>query len=186
MHKTLPAMGGQVAHLVGQLGDKKIALLTLVKCKVGQKVGSGMKVFWVSKHLAFGSALRSWQDVRRLHGVGLTHVINLRSSRRYRAKLRSFHRLWLPFPDDKEPRPAGFYREALRFYERAIEESGSKIFVMCHRGICRSASLTYFLLRASGFTHTRAKRVVLRVRPCAIICRAYRECGEEFLSRSRK
>ena len=147
-----------------------------------------MKVFWVSERLAFGSALTSWQDVRRLHAIGLTHVINLRSSRRYRTKLRSFHRLWLPFPDDKEPRPARFYRDALRFYKRAMRGGDFKIFVMCHRGICRSASLAYFLLRASGFSHTRAESVVLRVRPCAIICQAYRECGEEFLTghRARK
>jgi protein-tyrosine phosphatase len=144
-----------------------------------------MKVFWVSRRLAFGSAISTWEHVRGLHEMGLTHVINLRSSRRYRTKLRSFHGLWLPFPDDKEPRPAWFYRDALRFYKWAIDGSDSKVFVMCHRGICRSASLTYFLLRASGFTHSRAESVVLRVRPCAIICRAYRECGENFLALHR-
>jgi protein-tyrosine phosphatase len=142
-----------------------------------------MKVFWVSERLAFGSAISSWQDVRRLHEMGLTHVINLRASKRYRNKLRSFYRLWLPFPDDKEPRPDWFYRKALRFYERAMEGTDSKVFVMCHHGICRSASLTYFLLRASGFSRVRARGVVVRVRPCAIICRSYMECGEAFLSR---
>lgn len=145
-----------------------------------------MKVFWVSDRLAFGSALCTWQDVRRLHAMGFTHVVNLRSSRRYRNKLRSFDRLWLPFPDDKEPRPARFYRDALRFYKRAIEKDDAKLYVMCHHGICRSASLTYFLLRVSGFTGARAEKVVLRVRPCAVICEAYRECGEAFLLRSRK
>ena len=147
-----------------------------------------MRVFWVSERLAFGSAFSSWQDVRQLHALGLTHVINLRSSRRYRMKLRSFHSLWLPFPDDKEPRPARFYRDALRFYKRAMQGDDFKIFVMCHRGICRSASLAYFLLRASGFSHTRAESTILRVRSCAIICRAYRECGEDFLvgQRARK
>jgi hypothetical protein len=174
-----------VAHLVGQLGNKKSVFLTLVKCKVGQKAGSGMKVFCVSKRLGFGSAISTWGHVRQLHEMGFTHVINLRFSRRYRTKLRSFHRLWLPFPDDKEPRPARFYRDALRFYKRAIEGSDSKVFVMCHRGICRSASLTYFLLRASGHSTTRAESTVLRVRPCAIICRAYRECGEQFLTRNQ-
>jgi protein-tyrosine phosphatase len=144
-----------------------------------------VKVFWVSKRLAFGSSIGTWEHVRRLHAMGLTHVINLRSSRRYRTKLRSFHRLWLPFPDDKEPRPARFYRDALRFYKRAIEGSNSKVFVMCHRGICRSASLTYFLLRASGCTQKRAEKTIQRVRPCAMICRAYRECGDKFLARHR-
>jgi protein-tyrosine phosphatase len=144
-----------------------------------------MKAFWVSKRLGFGSAISSWHSMRQLHQMGFTHVINLRSSREYRTKLRSFHRLWLPFPDDKEPRPPSFYRNALHFYRKAIQQPDSKVFVMCHRGICRSASLAYFLLRASGFSHKRAESVVLRVRPCAIICRAYRECGEDFLASHR-
>jgi protein-tyrosine phosphatase len=141
-----------------------------------------MRVFLATKRLAFGSAIHSWQDVRQLHEMGFTHVINLRSSRRYRQKLRSFHSLWLAFPDDKKLRPLWFYRRALSFYKRAMHKPQSKVFVMCHHGICRSASLTYFLLRASGFSHSRAQNVVVRVRPRAIICRAYREGGETFLA----
>ena len=145
-----------------------------------------MRVFGVSERLGFGSAIRTWQDVRRLHAMGFTHVINLRSSRHYRNKLRSFHRLWLPFPDDKKPRPASFYRDALRFYKRAMTCPNSKVYVMCHHGICRSASMTYFLLRASGFDYQRAESVVLEVRPRAIIRIAYRMCGEEYLARTHK
>jgi hypothetical protein len=36
-----------------------------------------MKAFWASERLAFGSAVSSWQDVRRLHEMDLTHVVNL-------------------------------------------------------------------------------------------------------------
>jgi hypothetical protein len=146
-----------------------------------------VRVFWVSERLAFGAAstISTWERVRQLHELGFTHVINLRSSRRYRTKLRSFHSLWLPFPDDKRERPAWFYRRALRFYEQAKNGRDGKVLVICHRGICRSASLTYFLLRASGCNHKRAEKSIRRVRPCAIICRAYRECGEDFLARHR-
>lgn len=146
-----------------------------------------MKVFWVSKRLAFGaaSAISTWERIRQLHEDGFTHVINLRSSRRYRTKLHSFHSLWLPFPDDKKERPAWFYRRALRFYEQAKNGRDGKVLVMCHRGICRSASLTYFLLRASGCTHKRAEKSIQRVRPCAIICSAYRDGGEDFLKRHK-
>src|SRR5487761_1354306 len=116
-----------------------------------------MKVFWVSKRLAFGSAITTWRHVEQLQALGVTHVINLRRNR-HDNKVRQFKNVWLPFRDDKKPRPAWFYRDALRFYERAKENSDFKVFVMCHHGICRSASLTYFLLRgASGFTHARAQ-----------------------------
>jgi protein-tyrosine phosphatase len=141
-----------------------------------------MRAFWVSERLGFGSAVSSWQDVRRLHEMGFTHVVNLRHCRGYRKKLRSFHRLWLPFPDDMEPRPAWFYRDALRFYKRAMERPNSKLYVMCHHGICRSASMTYFFLRLDGFSPARAKSTVLKARRCARVVPAYQRSGEDFRS----
>jgi protein-tyrosine phosphatase len=140
-----------------------------------------MKAFFVTKRLAFGSGIRTWRDVEKLQTLGVTHVINLRRNK-HGKKVRQFKNLRLRFTDDKKPRPAWFYRRALLFYERALGKRGCKVFVMCRAGICRSASLTYFLLRASGFTSARAEKVVVHVRPCAIICPAYREYGEAFLA----
>jgi len=141
-----------------------------------------MKVFWVGKRLAFGSAITTWGHVEKLQAQGVTHIINLRHGKHSR-KIREFKNLWLPFRDDMKHRPRWFYRHALRFYLKAMRRSDSKLFVMCHHGIRRSPSLVYFLLRgASGFSHTRAQNVVLRVRPRAIIARAYREGGEIFLA----
>ena len=141
-----------------------------------------MKVFWVSKRLAFGSAIRTSQHVEQLQAWGITHVINLRHGK-HGKKVRQFKSLWLPFRDDMKPRPRWFYRDALRFYKRAMRKPQSKVLVMCHHGLSRSPSLSYFLLRgASGFSHSRAQKAVLRVRPRAIIAPAYREGGEIFLA----
>ncbi len=145
------------------------------------KKGARMKAYWVSRRLAFGSAITNWGHVEQLKTLGITHVINLRHGK-HSKKVCEFKNLWLPFRDDMKSRPRWFYRRALRFYKRAMRKPNTKVFVMCHHGICRSASLTYFLLRASGFSHTRAQNVVLRVRPRAIIARAYREGGEIFLA----
>lgn len=172
-----------MAHLVGQLGDKKSALLTL-DCFANRlgthKGGNGMQVFWVSKRLAFGSAVTTWQHVEQLQALGITHVVNLLGNK-HGKKIRQFTNLRLSFRDDMKPRPLWFYRHALRFYKRAMRKPNAKVFVMCRLGVCRSASLTYFLLRASGYGKARAENVVLRARPCAKIRRTYRECGEQFL-----
>ncbi len=37
-----------------------------------------MKAFWVSKRLAFGSAVTAWGHVEKLQALGITHIINLR------------------------------------------------------------------------------------------------------------
>jgi hypothetical protein len=146
------------------------------------KGGNSMKVFWVGKRLAFGSAITTWQHVEKLQALGVTHVINLRHGK-HGKKVRQFKSLRLPFRDDMKSRPRWFYRRALRFFMRAMRKSQAKVFVMCHHGICRSPSLTYFLMRgALGFTHSQAQKAVLRARPCAVIARAYREGGEIFLA----
>ena len=138
-----------------------------------------MKVCFVNRQLAFGSAIRSWKHVERLRAHEISHVINLRRSTN--KKIQQFPNLWLAFRDNAKPRPRWFYSRALRFYRRAMEQPRAKVYVMCHHGICRSASLTYFLLRASGSSSRKAKARVFKARPCARIARAYQESGEDFL-----
>jgi hypothetical protein len=145
------------------------------------KGGNGMQVFWVSKRLAFGSAITTWGHVEQLQALGITHVVNLRHGN-HNKKIRQFKNLRLSFRDDKKPRPNWFYRHALRFYLKAIRKPNSKLFIFCHHGLCRSPSLTYFFLRVDGFSPARAKSTVLKARKCARIVPAYQQSGEDFRS----
>jgi len=139
-----------------------------------------MRVYWVNKHLAFGSVIRTWRDVESLREFGVTHVINLLKNRNGK-KIRRFNSLWLPFRDDKKPRPKWFYKRALKFHKRTSRKKNSKLLVMCYHGRSRSASLTYFLLRSSGMTEARAENRIRKARPAAILPRAYRYSCERFL-----
>lgn len=141
-----------------------------------------MKVYFVTKRLAFGGAIAMSGDVEMLRELGITHVINLR--RRTNRKIGQFTNIWLPFKDNGKARPAWFYSRSLDFYEEVMERKGSKLYVMCHHGICRSASLSYFFLRASGKSRKKAKANILRARPQARILSAYRESCEKYLRRS--
>jgi protein-tyrosine phosphatase len=141
-----------------------------------------MKAFWVSKQLGFASAITSNGHVKKLQAAGVTHVINLRHSK-HGKKIRKFKSLWLPFKDDMKPRPEWFYHDALKFYQDAMQHPKSRVLAMCHHGICRSASLTYFLLRTEGFTPSRAKLAVRTSRRYARVIPAYQESSEEFLAR---
>ena len=143
-----------------------------------------MKAFFVSKRLAFGSAIGTKTHVKQLRALGITHIINLRWSQN-NAKVRQFRHIWLRFHDDKKPRPRWFYKRALKFYQKAMKKRDTKLLVMCHHGICRSASLTYFFLRVSGNSRRTADCKVMRVRPTARVVLAYRESCESYLSQSR-
>jgi protein-tyrosine phosphatase len=138
-----------------------------------------MMVFFVSKRLAFGSAITTKTDVKRLRILGITHVINLRRSNN--RKVRKFIHLWLPFKDDKKPRPRWFYKRTRKFYRKAMKQRDAKLYVMCRRGISRSSSLTYFILRFSGLSSQKAEAVIKKMRPSAYVVRSYRESGEKCL-----
>jgi protein-tyrosine phosphatase len=141
-----------------------------------------MQAYFVTKRLAFGGVIATSRSAEQLQVMGITHVVNL-LSKKHGKKIRQFKNVRLSFRDDMKPRPRWFYRHALRFYKRAMRKPNAKVFVMCRMGICRSASLTYFYLRASGYGYEQAEKTVLRARPCAKIRGIYRRCGEEYLSR---
>jgi protein-tyrosine phosphatase len=138
-----------------------------------------VKAFFVSRRLAFGSAIKTRTHVKQLRAIGITHVINLRRSNN--RQIQKFKHLWIPFKDNAKPRPQWFYKRALKFYRKAMKHSDAKLFVMCHHGICRSASLTYFFLRSSGKSPKKAEAKVRRARLRIRIARGYRESGDEFL-----
>jgi hypothetical protein len=140
-----------------------------------------MKLFRVSKRLAFGSAVTTWGHVEKLQAFGITHIVNLRHGK-HGKKVRQFKNLWLPFRDNLKPRPKWFYRRALLFYQKAMLRPRPKVLCMCHHGLRRSASLAYFLLRVDGLTPACAKSTVLKARPRARIVPAYQDSSEYFLS----
>jgi len=143
-----------------------------------------MKVFFVNRRLAFGSAIKTYGHVEVLEAHGITHVINLRRSNN--RHIRRFEDIWLPFKDNGRRRPKRFYRRAFKFYRKARKDARAKLFVMCHYGMRRSPSMTYFLLRASGASAQRAAALVIKARAQAKLVRAYRESGEKYLRRMKR
>jgi protein-tyrosine phosphatase len=142
----------------------------------------GVKAFFVIKRLGFGSGIKTWRHVKQLQELGITHVINLRFNR-HGKKVKAFKSLWLPFKDDKQPRPRWFYQKAWKFHGNAMRQPGSKVCIVCRLGICRSASLTYFLLRSSRKSDQQAYALIGKVRPAAVIGKKYRTSAEAFVSK---
>ncbi len=108
-----------------------------------------MKAFWVTKRLAFGSAITTWRHVEQLQTLGITHIVNLRHGK-HGKKVKQFKNLWLPFRDDMKPRPKWFYRSALRFYVKAMQQArlqslcdvSSRNLPQCIADLLFSAALT--------------------------------------------
>jgi hypothetical protein len=143
-----------------------------------------VKAFFVHPRLAFGSKVNKRRHVAKLQTLGITHVVDLRGY--HSKKLHSFKSIWLGFRDDGKPRPRWFYGKALKFYQKAVSQPKTRLFLMCRVGKRRSASLAYFLLRASGIGPRKSEGLVRKARPCARIVRSYRESCEEYLRRRKR
>lgn len=141
-----------------------------------------MKAFFVTKRLAFGSAVSSFEHVRTLRAQGFTHVINLRWHEN--GLIDTFNNLWLAYRDDLKERPPGFYRRALAFYQTAMALPNSKLFVMCHHGYRRSPALVYFFLRCEGVSPELARKRVAAARSSVRVATPYRQSTEKFLASS--
>jgi len=70
-----------------------------------------------------------------------------------------------------------FYERALKFYRAALRQWKSKVFVMCRAGRRRSASLTYFSLRATGLSIRDAENAVRVAIFSVVTCGAFRLDG---------
>lgn len=138
-----------------------------------------MKMFFAHPRLAFGGTLKNVKDVEKVANAGITHVINLR--REDNPNLQWFDNLWVPFKDDKEPRPRWFFNQILKFAKKALSDPKSKLLVMCHWGMARSPSVVHFLLRAMGMSSKEAGKRIHQARPQAMVVPNYEESGGSFL-----
>jgi Dual specificity phosphatase, catalytic domain len=180
-HEVVEAWANRDSEQYGNTDiDEDVELLAMLIDELIAR-GGNVKAFFVTERLAFGSGIKTWRHVEQLQKLGITHVIDLRFNRH--AKIKAFKSLRLAFKDDKQPRPRWFYRKALGFYKNAMHQPGSKVFVMCRMGICRSASLTYFLLRSSRKSDPQAHALIIKARPSAAIGHAYRASAQAFISK---
>ena len=141
-----------------------------------------MKVFWVSKRLAFGSAVTTLEPRGATPGAGhyARHQPAARQARQ--EKSASSRACGCRSGMTRSLARIGSTVGRCASTRRPCESPTSKVLCMCHHGMCRSPSLTYFFLRVDGFSPARAKSTVLKARKRARVVPAYQRSGEDFRS----
>lgn len=127
------------------------------------------EIAFVMPWLAVGGAMESEADVRSALRLGVTHVVNCRVGFDDAPLLAGrTEYLWNPTPDDRRPKPASWFLDAIRFARRArSRRPDAKILVHCTGGSHRSPSLAYAILRSCGYERVDASRAVMRACPSA-------------------
>ncbi|MBJ7598535.1 MAG: hypothetical protein DLM67_00190 [Candidatus Nephthysia bennettiae] len=134
-------------------------------------------ISFVTPWLAVGGAIVTEEDVLSVLEKGITHVVNCRVGFDDKQLLRGRAAyLWDPAPDDRRPKPARWFTEAIRFTRAAMEDDRAKVLVHCTGGIDRSPSIAYAILRSMGYSEADAESAVLEGRPEARL--PYRQYAE--------
>ena len=108
-------------------------------------IHAGHEHDWITNRLAVGSAVVTHDDLVRLPFEGITHVLDLRSTREGEALYRSvpiITYLCLPSADDGTPRTLEWVRDGVQFASEALRKRG-KVLVHCTAGVNRSPSMAY-------------------------------------------
>jgi protein-tyrosine phosphatase len=132
---------------------------------------------FVTPWLAVGGAIDSDEDVEEILNRGITHVVNCRVGfdDQQLLKGRTAY-LWDPAPDDRKPKAAGWFLDAIEFAKEALATLDGKVLIHCTGGADRAPSIAYAILRTMGYSERDAERAILARRPQANL--VYREDAE--------
>jgi hypothetical protein len=130
--------------------------------------GSKVEPFnFVTPNLAVGGEIRTRKDVAQLRKAGITNVINVQGEFDDSAVRGSLPGIWLPVPDDLEPKPLDWWKAGVDYGVNVLRDPRRKLYVHCYAGINRSTGMTYAILRAQGWPREQAARAIQQARPVA-------------------
>lgn len=114
---------------------------------------------WITEWLALGGGFESDADVKALQEAGVSHVINCTEICDPLYVENNFVMCWPNprQPDDGKPRTAQYFREGVAFWRF---NQTRKIYVHCHAGMNRSASMVYLFLRLMGIKPQDARHLL--------------------------
>lgn len=123
---------------------------------------------FITARIALGGEINDAADVAELQAAGITHVINCTENAAPYSQTVLLSTCWPqpPQPDDGMPRGAAWFQQGGDFW-RANEDK--KIYVHCHAGLNRSASMVYYLLRLMGLDDTDARIIIINNRPMDMV-----------------
>lgn len=136
---------------------------------------------WITEYIALGGEMTSEQDVAELKAAGIIRVINCREICDPLYSEDALVTCW-PKPrhaDDGTPRTAQWFREGVSFWRA---NPHGKLYVHCHAGLNRSASMVYAILRVMGLKPKDARELIVANRPMDIVGVRYADEADSVIA----
>lgn len=143
-------------------------------------------ISWITDRLAVSGALWTRENLRAVARAGVTHILNTQLEFPDRSLLVADDHdpvvLDLGTDDDLQPKPADYFRAAIRFALAALAQPRNKLLVHCASGVHRGPMVALAILRVLGFSRRDALRRLRAARPQANFPDVYLDSVEAFLA----
>lgn len=122
---------------------------------------------FITERIALGGEFQAQQDVTDLRNAGITHVINCREVCDPKYVEDSLVVYWPSprLPDNGKLRTPEFFKSAGDWWSSMMWDHSKKLYVHCHAGMNRSASMVYYILRLMGIKPKDARHLIVANRP---------------------
>jgi protein-tyrosine phosphatase len=140
---------------------------------------------WVTERIAMGGGIWNRQNMAKLAGLGITHIINMQIEfdDRPLAAAYKLKVLCNPTADDLCTKPMELFQNGVDFALQALNEPESKLYIHCASGSHRAPLMTLAVLCALGSPLEESKVLVKQLGPKVDFVDAYMRSLESFVSR---
>ena len=142
-----------------------------------------MDITWITERLAMGGGIWSPENMAAVARAGVTHIVDMQIEfdDTPLAEAHGIEVLWNPTDDDFKPKPPELFQRGVDFAERALAETGSRLFIHCAAGVHRAAMMTLAILCSQGWEMEDAMQTILARRPVVDFADVYVDSVERFL-----
>ena len=142
-----------------------------------------MDITWMTDRIGVGGGIWSAENMATVAKEGITHIIDMQIEfdDTPLAAEHGIEVLWNPTDDDFEPKPAELFERGVEFAKRALDESGTKLYIHCAAGVHRAPMMTLALLGSMGCDLDEAMETMEARSPVADFADVYVRSVEAFL-----
>jgi hypothetical protein len=144
---------------------------------------------WITDRIALGGQFENLADVDALKLAGVTAVINCREVPDPDWVKKSFASYFQPLPaqpDDGKPRTLEWFQSGVGFWLPRALDLDQRVYVHCHAGLNRSASMVDALLLYLGLEPDDARWLIIRHRWIDAVGIRYAMEAEDAVKAMRK
>jgi protein-tyrosine phosphatase len=147
-----------------------------------------MDMTWITDRIAVGGGIWADSKMSEVARSGVTHIIDMQIEfdDSPLAEPYGITVLWNPTDDDFKVKAPELFQKGVEFALRALDESGSRLFIHCAAGVHRAPMMTLAIFCSLGWKLDDAMQLIEARRPVVDFADVYVKSVKRFLQQQAR